>query len=109
MSDVKDLLEKALGDRPHVVVDPAGDLARGHARLRRRRALTAAGAAVVVLGVGFVPVALTGGGATGGGAPTDRIQAGPSAAAVETKASEAEPGKLPALSLVAYQGKQAPG
>jgi hypothetical protein len=107
MNDVKDLLERALADRTHpgLVVDPTADLARGRARLRRRRTIAAAGAAAVVLGVGFVPVALH-----NGSAPADRIQAGaPSSTAVEPKASGAESGTLPALSLVAYQGKQIPG
>jgi hypothetical protein len=109
MNDLKDLLEKALNDGPAAdpSVDPAADLARGRARLRRRRTLAVAGATAVVLGVGFVPLALNNGGSA------DRIQAGSSSPGNQKpaapKSSSAQTDALPALSLVAYHGKQVPG
>src|SRR5215213_3286282 len=96
MNDVKNLLEKALDGGPaaNAPVDPTDDLRRGHSRLRQRRTVTLASAAAVALGLAVIPLTLN-----QGSAPTTQNQAAPSTTGVT----------LPALDLVAYQGKQIPG
>jgi hypothetical protein len=103
MNDVKSLLERALNDGPTATLaarsemDPAADLLRGRAKLRKRRTAGFAGAAVVALGFGIVPLALSNTGDPSGG-----TQAQPARTQPATE-------KLPTIELAAYTGKQVPG
>ena len=101
MSDLKNLLERALDDGPAagVEADPAADLARGRSRLRHRRTVALAGTAAVALGLAVIPLTLN-----GSSAPAGQLQAGKATGAAAT-----QPATLPSLELVTYRGKQAPG
>jgi hypothetical protein len=101
--EIKDLLALVVPDHalPHAGEDAAGDLARGHRAMRRRRLALAAGAAVA-LG------ALAGGVATaaGSGVPT----AGFHHPASPPPSSSGQRGAgNRAIALVAYGGAQVPG
>lgn len=115
MTDLKDLLEMSLTDRPGLGrddrVDPMGDLARGRQLLRRRRrvvlsAATAGAAGVAVVGL-VVASALPSGAAHPAVAARPHATAHPSAAA--------HPSGHPlttapvSVALVVYNGQQAPG
>jgi hypothetical protein len=94
MSDLKHLLDRALDELPDGTADPAADLRRGQARLRRGRlALGAApaAAATAVLGVWAA-----------GQLPGPRPA--PSVAVTVTSAPRAA-----AIELVAFHGDQVPG
>jgi hypothetical protein len=107
MNDLKNLLELALSDGhgpdPDQPADPAGDLARGRTRLRRRRLAGLAGGATAVIAVAVAPLAVTAAGhqaASRPGHPAGRIS---SAGPVTTRLGAA------GIALVAYAGKQPPG
>jgi hypothetical protein len=101
--DVKSLLALALadGDAPltGAHVDPAADVARGRRLLRRRRAVRFGGVATAAAACVVTSVALTAGGPVATTpAPTPPAVAG-----------EEKPQGLPAIALVAYDGRQVPG
>ena len=104
MNDLKDLLELALSDGhgpdPTRPVDPAGDLARGQHRVRRRRLVVGASslAGCAIVAAALVPLA---GRSGGGGAPVTSPVAGAAAPPHATA--------LNTVALVAYQGRQPPG
>jgi hypothetical protein len=104
VNDLKNLLEKALVDRPLIDVDPAADLMRGRNRLQHRRKVTLAGTAAVALGIAIIPLALNG---TSGSSNSN--QAGPRLSSTSAPSRPAQAQRLPALELVAYTGKQIPG
>ena len=126
MSDVKDLLQRALSDGNldnsggagdlHLS-DPAADLARGRTRLHRQRVARLGGATAAVLLVGaVVPVALSGlgdHGTTQAGPirPLSTASAGPRSSAAPTAAtsSKSPTVKLDSIALVSYTGKQPQG
>jgi hypothetical protein len=97
MTDVKNLLKRALTDGPAThqlfdhTPDPARDLHRAKAPLRRRRAAFAGTAAVLALGAGLVPLALDPGknaGDTSATAPVTPVRM---------------------VEMASYTGKQVPG
>jgi hypothetical protein len=119
MSELKNLLEQALGDGhgpdPARSADPGPDLARGR-RLRRRRRLGLTGTAVVAAAVAVaVPLSLSGAGqpgtaGTGAGhvaAPGHKVRVGHAPKAAHPKAAPHH--AATAIKLVAYTGQQAPG
>lgn len=109
MNDIKDLLAAALKEEPNPMntelvtptVDPAGDLARGKVRLRRRRVAILTGAAAAVLLAGAVG-AITLNGDVESPAPSAQravvvLSSGPSVAVQQP------------IVLVAYTGHQPQG
>lgn len=110
MSDLRDLLERALADghgpQAGVLADPSGDLARGKTllvrRTRNRTMGIVATAAVIVAAAVVTPMAFHGGqvhqSATGGLTPTAASKPVPSAPSAVTQ-----------VRLVAYTGAQPPG
>jgi hypothetical protein len=106
VTDIKNLLELALGDgiapEPGRPADPAADLARGRRRLRRRRMTALAGLTAAVLCGAAVPLALHGSaGAAHSATPRPSVTA--SAPAI------AHPKTSPRIALVAWEGTQPPG
>jgi hypothetical protein len=127
MSDIKDVLNRALADGREGTPDPAtpataaaADLARGQRRLRRRRLAELGGGTVAVAAVAAVVAGLTVGGSpaarpaiAGGGAhhaSTAHSRSGTTKGST-TKGSTAKGGKgiTHAVALVAYTGHQVPG
>jgi hypothetical protein len=115
MTDLKNLLELSLNDRPGLApggpVDPAGDLARGrHLLHRRRRAVLSAGAAGAA-GVAVVALVVANAGPAAAGHPA--VATRPSGAVHPSAAAHPSGHPLttvPAsVALVAYNGQQAPG
>jgi hypothetical protein len=103
MNDLKDLLERALGDDDYAggaPVDAGGDLARGRNRLRRRRTSLATGATATLLVAGLVPVAL--GGLNGS-------SAGSHTTASTTATTGTTSSEVGSIALVSYTGKQPRG
>jgi hypothetical protein len=114
MTDLKNLLELSLNDRPGLApggpVDPAGDLARGrHLLHRRRRAVLSAGAAGAA-GVAVVALVVANTGPSAAAHPA--VAAPPSGAHLS---AAPHPSGHPlttvpaSVALVAYNGQQAPG
>jgi hypothetical protein len=101
VNTVKDVLELALDERTTAaqVVDPAGDVARGRAPLRRRRLADASGAAAAAAVGALVPVIL------GGGAPS-HVVSGKQHPAVSTTPV---PKGHHSIQLVTFTGDQVPG
>ncbi|NLT57100.1 MAG: hypothetical protein GXX79_21570 [Actinomycetales bacterium] len=99
MNTLKDMLELAVGDghgpEPGRAVDPAPDLARGRARLHRRRTAVLSGTAAVAVTLGVAPLAAN----LGNAPPTSGHEA-------STRSTTAS---LEPIALVAYTGEQAPG
>lgn len=102
MNSVKDVLELALEEPATTgqIVDPAGDVARGRALLRRRRLVGAGGVAAAATVGALVPVILG-----AGGAPSQPITQ-PSHPAVST--TPVNNGHR-SIKLVAFTGDQVPG
>ena len=102
MSTVKDMLELALDDTTAAgqVADPAGDVARGRALLRRRRLAVASGVAAAATAGALVPVIL------GTGAAPSHPIVGSSHPAVSTTPVKNGQGSI---KLVAFTGDQVPG
>jgi hypothetical protein len=96
MNDVKDMLGRALGGTATPDPDPAADVARGHALLRRRRRTLLSGTAAAALVLVAVPVGIN---AFGAGATL------PAAGPAPATAGRA----LPAVELVSYTGTQPQG
>jgi hypothetical protein len=94
MTDLKNLLELSLTNRPGLApgdpVDPAGDLARGRQLLRRRRRAVLSAGAAGAAGVAVVALVVANAGPSTAGHPSGH----PLTAAI---------------ALVAYTGQQAPG
>jgi hypothetical protein len=112
MTDLKNLLELSLTDRPGLVpgdpVDPAGDLARGRQLLRRRRRAVLSAGAAGVAGVAVVALVVANTGPSAAGHPA--VAGRPSAAAHPSAAVHPSGHPLTAaVALVAYTGQQAPG
>ncbi|MEP7026513.1 MAG: hypothetical protein ABJB47_22470 [Actinomycetota bacterium] len=111
MKDLKDLLERGLDDGhgpvPGQPVDPAGDLARGHQRLRRRRGAALAAVAGAAACAVVVSVAVTG----GSPAAARHQAAGAKPPATARPSRPATPLVPPSrsIALVTYTGQQAPG
>lgn len=113
MNDLKDLLALALTDAVPAgsePADPAADLARGRALLRRRRAMQLSGATGALLVLGLVPLAA--GMTTSGRSPAASIGSGPGIAVSSPRTGGT--GSAPAdhvamVDLVHYNGKQPPG
>jgi hypothetical protein len=105
--DVKELLGMALGDLPEVVADPSEDVARGRARLRRRRLAAGSGVAAAMTIGALVPLALQ-----SGGTPVSHPAATrPHSISVSAAAAKSA-GVNPAgghVALVAWTGTQPPG
>ena len=106
MTDLKNLLDLSLTDRPGLGpddrVDPTGDLARGRQLLRRRRRAVLSASAAGAAGVAVVALVV---------ANTVPSAAGHPAVAARPPAT-AHPSGHPlvrAIALVAYTGRQAPG
>ncbi len=103
MNTVRDLLELALedGSDAEQVVDPAGDVARGRALVRRRRLAGVGGVAAAAAVGALVPVILGG----GGGTPSV-VASRPSHPSVST--TPVAKGHR-SIALVAFTGDQIPG
>ncbi|HKR68732.1 MAG TPA: hypothetical protein VJT16_07835 [Streptosporangiaceae bacterium] len=102
MNTVKDVLELAL-DRPATaeqIVDPAADVARGRAMLRRRRLVASGGVAAAAAVGALVPVILG-----TGGAPSHPIaqRSQPAVSTTPVKNGHSS------IKLVAFTGDQVPG
>ncbi|GLZ00673.1 hypothetical protein [Actinoplanes sp. NBRC 103695] len=99
MNDVKELLGRALGGTATPEPDPADDVTRGHALLRRRRRTLLSGTAAAALVLVAVPVSMSvlGAGATPPGAGPAASTAGRALPAVElvayTSTHDAMPGR----------------
>jgi hypothetical protein len=107
MTDIKVLLELALpsDDRLQDGDDPAADLHRGRALLRRRRLTRSCGAgaaAIVVTGLVAGVAALGGAARHAGPVASHRLQPASNSPA-------SHPARLPHIRLVAYRGTQVPG
>jgi hypothetical protein len=115
MTDLKNLLELSLTNRPGLApgdpVDPAGDLARGHQLLRRRRRAVLSACGAGAAGVAVVALVVANAGPSAAGHPA--VAARPSGAAHPSSAAHPSGHPLatvPAsVALVAYTGQQAPG